>query len=92
MDDFPCLYRNISRRPIEVRDGDVVVVLAAGATLRADKPDPELSRLERAGALSRHAAPPPDAPASGDETPRPIEPRRKATASRPAKARADKGA
>lgn len=99
MDEFPCLYRNISRRPIELHGDGAVLVLAPGATLRADEPNLELSRLERAGALSRHTAPPsPTAPATpGGETLRPAKPRtprtanRKSTASPPAKARADKG-
>ena len=92
MDDFPCLYRNISRRPIELHGDGAVVVLAAGATLRAEGPDPELSRLEQAGALSRHAAPPPSPTPSGEALPaaksRSAKPRRaKPSAAKPANAK-----
>ncbi|MGV6874238.1 hypothetical protein ACUSIJ_16315 [Pseudochelatococcus sp. B33] len=63
MKDYPCLYRNISGRPLELHGGAAVRILAPDEIIVAEAPDAELLALERKGALSRHAPPsPPPAP------------------------------
>ena len=57
MTEFPCIYRNIARRPIELHLGQTVTILAAGAFIRVESAHPSLQRLEAAGQVSRHALP-----------------------------------
>ena len=57
MNDFPCIYQNIARRPIELHLGHRVTILAAGAFIRVESAHPSLQRLEAAGQVSRHALP-----------------------------------
>ena len=58
MGHYPCLFRNVSRRPLELHGGKAVRVISPGQSILVEEPDAELEALERKGALSRHAPPP----------------------------------
>ena len=69
MSHYPCLLRNVSRRPLELHSGKEVRVISPGEAILVEKPDAEFEALERKGALSRHAPPP--APKKEDPKPQP---------------------